>query len=92
MSATEPTICVGLVFSLSGGDDSLVLWWKGDSRSWVEVRGHLDVDENDPLQKVIDALPSWFVSGLMADDYVTVTPWDRYEAPYRVLQAILKAE
>lgn len=83
-----PTIYV----SMQWGDEehALVIWRKEDPW-WVEVRGTYDENENDPLQKVIDSLPGWFVSGIFSSDVETVTYWERYIPAYEVLRSILDA-
>lgn len=71
------------------GDQDVLVVWRVAERGWVEVRGLYDVREDDPLQRVLDALPGPLVGGeLMAGQVATVT--DRMYAGARgVLEALL---
>jgi hypothetical protein len=60
-------------------------------RGWVEVRGTLDVSENDPLQRVLDTLPGPLVGGeLMAGNIATIN--SRMYAPALPILSALLAE
>lgn len=63
----------------------------GADSKWLEVRGRLDVDANDPLQKVLDSLSGPLVGGeLMAGSSAAVTP-THYARDYPVLLALVAA-
>ena len=83
-----PAIMCGLVFPRDSGEQALVIWRDGEKK-WLEIRGHYDVSEEDPLQQALDQMTSWFISGLMAEDIVTVTPWERYIPIYWMLARML---
>ncbi len=86
----QPTIYAALVFPRDDAGETALVVWRADLGR-VEVRGTLDVDENDPLQRVIDSFPGWFVSGLMSadDGIVAVSPWEHYTGSYNILLRLL---
>jgi hypothetical protein len=63
--------------------------WRPHQRGWVEVRGTLDESPDDPLQRVIDALPGPLVGGeLMAGNIATIN-WRMYHQALPILAALL---
>lgn len=64
--------------------------WRPRHRGWVEVRGTLDEREDDPLQRVIDALPGPLVGGeLMAGNIATINE-RMYKQALPILAALLQ--
>jgi len=64
--------------------------WRPRQRGWVEVRGTLDEREDDPLQRVMDALPGPLVGGeLMAGNIAAIND-DMYQQAYPILAALLQ--
>ena len=94
--AGKPTIYAAITWGGPGAEDSLAVWLKDQPR--VEVRGKYwqgrdpGLYVNDRLHQVLDALPGWFVSGLFSDEVIPVTYWERYEPPYRILEALLNED
>lgn len=73
----------------SDGQHALVIW-KKEKPGWVEVRGTYDESEDDPLQRVLDSFPGWFVSGIFSSEIEPVSCYDHYIEPYRILEGLLE--
>ncbi len=58
----------------NGKEQDVLVIWTPKSDKWLEVRGKLDISEDDLLQSVIDKFPGSLVGGeLMAGNIASIT-------------------
>lgn len=77
---------VSILAAYEGG---VLTIWRTREAGWVEIRGTLDESLDDPLQRVIDALPGPLVGGELLAGNIAAINDDMYSQAYPILAALL---
>lgn len=75
---------------LAAYEGGVLAIWRTRMAGWVEIRGKLDEREDDPLQRVIDALPGPLVGGELLAGNIAAINDDMYAHAYPILAALLE--